>query len=644
MATCTSVRVSYYDFTTINSAGPDIGASIYDPDRLKIYFVYCEQYDVGSSDKLFPHAVYFREYDPIAETFLDPVELAHAAYPEDTIHVEIKRLDDADHTLVVVWGGYEMSTPGYRTRSRESTDNGVTWASEVTVDPPVNTRQFVTTASDGTSVYAFCYSDGSGATGRELWVHNRTGASTWDTTGVKVYDGHGNNYEELPRNMIGADYHAIAYEHNSTDYILYVGQHHTATGPDQTRVVCFRSLDDGATWTEILIKDYGVVASLPDMFPQVKRGPDGTVWAVWTDYQDQPNTYESVTIARSDDDGATWTVVGTPVLSEDYVSDTTNDGWGNRSIGFAVDQRDGRLYLATFFGSGSTWTYNVIRSDDIDPSNLDDWEVFHTCDFSGVNEQNRSDMFFVDDQLFYLFNENVAGLYRVSFLVEDVPFTPDIPTPPLITPSPSGSDAPNVYLRLRHGENRGWSAHDLTVACWSPWPEGDTTTERRLPILLAGNSNMDLTADDPGNITAIWKLDDPSGYGRRVKITRADGETDVRYDPFKFQLWTKAYPLVRTSGFNQGILRGLLIQYRRPSASFVVETWIDGVLAQTDELEASGPDYESMDQFPVKNVFLPINTDDNLGFVAQFRITDETLYPLVIEILGLKYIDKKVRG
>lgn len=635
MATCTSVRVDHLDFTTNNAAGPDIGASIYDPDRQKIYFVYCEQPDVGETARSFPHGVYFREYTPATGVFGTAFELATAAYPEDTIHVEIQRLDDADHTLVVVWGGYEMGTPGYRTRSRESTNDGATWAAAVTVDGPENNRQFVCMSSDGEEVYAFCYTEGSGSGtpgGRELYCHRRTAASTW-AAGVLVYDGAGNNAGELQRNQIGADYHAISYEESGTRYTIYCAAHLTATGPDQIRVVCFRTTDNGSTWAEVLIKDYGVVTSLPEMLPQVKRAPDGTLWAVWTDYQDQPNTTEFVTIAKSSDHGVTWTVVGTPTLSLDYNDNAPDGGWQNRAIGFAIDQREGRLYLCTFFGNGATWTYNIIRSSATDPSDLDGWEVFHTCDFAGINEQNRSDMFFAGNQLFYLFNENVDGVYRVSFLVEEVPVIPDIPPPPLVEQAVSGAEENNILLVLDVADEKGWSEHDIQLSSMTHWPEGDYTSERSDPILLGSAPSLDPAIQDPAALIAIWKLFDPERWTKEAFVKNEDDSITPSQDEMEFEWVSREEQLGETGSSN--ILRAIYVRYRRPDTSFTVEVWLDSTIVFTKTVEPAWPE--------PGEAWWPIPTDDNVGSRVKLRVLDTADADLIFEAWGIKFRPKKWR-
>lgn len=204
--------------------------------------------------------------------------------------------------------------------------------------------------------------------------------------------------------------------------------------------------------------------------------------------------------------------------------------------------------------------------------------------------------------------------------------------PSLVTESVSGADQPNGYLRLRLAEKRGWSAHDLAVSCFQPWPEGDYTTQRRLDILVAAVSTIDPTVDDPSHIAALYKLDDPERFTREVTGTDDAGNAIASADPFPFEMETADLG----DRMETRVWRGYSIRYERPGASFIVNTIIDDVAIQSDVIPASGTE--------VRDLFVGIARDSNTGSRIRFRIFDDTEFDLKISMIEPMWIPKGTRA
>lgn len=630
MATCTSTRVDHLDFTDNVSAGPDIGCSVPDTSRSKIYFCYAEQAVVGDVNNGDPHCIYFREYDPVAATFLSAVEVHKVVTPSEVYRPEMVRLTDG--TLVMVWSFYDSAAGNYRTRASESAagSNGAVWGSVATLDTVG--RQFAWMCTDGVNVYAFSYMEGSGSGtpgGRELYCFKRTSAGAW-AAGVLVYDGAGTNDGELIRNGIGADREAIAWTANSVNYVLVVAAHFT--GASSFKVAALLSIDGGASWTEYTVRDYGTVTSVPDCVVSVLRGTDSRIRAMWNDYQGGV-TADVPYLAFSDTNGTTWSMIGTPSVLAAVVTGGILYGWKARNKGFALGS-DNVMYASVLYGSGSAWTYYIFRGGD----SLAGWEIFHTCTYTGNlgTGSVRCDALFYGNDYYYLFNETSAGAHNeVRFLAEA-----DIPIggggPPLVEEASSGFDVSNQYLRLQVAEQRGWGLHDLEVSCWSPWGEGTYLSQRRDHVLLAGAAVIDPTTGDPADLPAIWQVDNRERYTKETFIS--DGTNIIpRGDPFRFYWKSRGVEL--NDKFGQGVLRGFVFRYRRTGAAFTVNVLVDNATCMTQSMRAS---LASMDD--IIEVFIPARTDDNVGTYVQLEIDDETEYPLIIEGFVPVRIKKGLRG
>lgn len=634
---CTTVRIDDLDFNVTAQVNPAYPA--YDPDRKKLYFVYCDKNSTADDPDQENWRVAFREYDELTDTLGTPVVIDEAVAPDDAFdrrdRASIVRLDDG--TLICAYYFYDGGVGLIQTKVKESTDNGLTWSPGVLMDTDASSsRQFVDIGTDGTNVWGFTYQQGGGAGGQNLIFWKRTGVDTWSTPGIVVYDGHagGPSAAELTWQYLGGKKVVIVV----SSLIGLIVCERLDSGTTQ-RVTCFRTTDGGTTWSEVLIQSQGT--DVANHYPITFMGQDGTIRSMWIGKNPTFPTRSIPTIAYSSDNGATWTVLGSPSVF------SIDDGtvWKPQNKGFMLDSSD-RMIVSTWKQVLGIWTIFIYRGD---LSDVDSFEEIATCDIGSTTNSNlvgtsalmETDFIQVLDPI----PSPPGNLYQIAYLREADINEEDVPPPPLVEESPTGSDANNIYIRHRQAEQRGWSIHDLSVSCWSLWPEGDYTTQRRLPILLAGASSIDATIEAPGNLPAIWKVDDPETYARRVQMTDPDGNTVNRYDPFRFMWHSKAYPMSQREGSEWAVMRGYVLIYRRTFEPFTVEVWVDGKIAQTDVFEPVGADLMDGDMAAISDpVFRPINTDDNLGTVCQFRIIDETEYPLIIEMIAPVVIQKGRRG
>jgi hypothetical protein len=327
---------------------------------------------------------------------------------------------------------------------------------------------------------------------------------------------------------------------------------------------------------------------------------------------------------------------GQPTLLD--INNTTV--WKPQNKGFFLAANND-MVVSTWKQTGGVWAIEIYRGT----LSLTDWELLATCDIGSEPNSNLvgTSVLMSTDYIQVLdpIPQPPGTYYAIAYLREADIDTPTNP-PPLIEESPSGSDAANKYLRNRLAEKKGWSVHDLPVSAWAVWPEGDYTTQRRKPILLAGRSTIDPSVTDPTVEGAIYKVDDPAHLGRESWTRDADGNVVRRYDPFAAEWRSKAFAL--SKDFEWEVFRAIQLRYRRPSLPVTVEFWIDGVVHQTDVLSATGPDDGGQDIARAKDVFLSLDPYDNVGNVGQLRILDETTDDLVIEACEIVYINKRRRG
>lgn len=572
--------------------------------------------------------------------------LGSAEEPWDWDSVATCRLTSG--VMIAAYGTSYLGV-GPSVHAKESGANDhTTWGARSTPDPTAGQGRCVGgLVTDGTNVTLLTQDIFTA----DIYAWKRTAANTWTAhttalTGGKIVDsntfGSGTPWYDIVPSMRLTDMtEGIMVDANTMGFMLAYAS--TTTTRDQLRWLY--TTNAWLTTSSSIVKNY---IGSPDNIaagttPRVQMGTDGRLRASWI----ETNAALGKTVpclAYSDDNGATWTVIGTPTVFGGKNWDEQFDG------AFCLDSSD-RMYTSMFDATDAS---NIKHYRYKGGDTLTNWtetlceHIETTLTVINVSGALQAAMFVADNgDLVRIFGgvvfDAVAPYNIVAYLleegVEDEPGGP----PPLVEESPSGSDANNIYLRDQLATKRGWSAHDFPVGCWATWGEGDYTTQRRLPILLAGVSTLDPSVTDPSLLGAIFKLDDPEHFGRESWTREPElGNVVVRYDPDNTVWWSKAFPL--GPAFEQGVLRGVMLRYRRPSLPLTLETWIDGKPYQTDVLSPSGPDDGNQDIAAVGEFFLPMDALDNVGTVAQLRISDETLDDLVIEECLLMWIPKGVRG
>lgn len=549
--------------------------------------------------------------------------------------------------MIAAYGtGYLGTGPSVHAKESAVNDH-TTWGARSTPVPAGAGYCVGGLVTDGTNVTLLIQDNFTA----DIYAYKRTAANTWvaHTTALgsgKIVDsntfGSGTPWYDIFPSMRLTDMtEGVMVSSLVMGFLLPYAS--TTTARDQMRWLY--TTDAWATTKSSIVKNY---VGSPDNIatgtsPRVQMGADGRLRASWV--ETNAALGKDVPCLAYSNDGATWTVIGTPVSFGGKNWDVTYDG------AFCLDSDD-RMYLSMFDATdASNIKHYMYKGGD----SLSGWveticsHIETSLTVINVSGALQAAMFVADNgDLVRIFGgvvfDAVAPYNIVAYLLEEgVTDTPG-GAPPLVEESPSGSDAANVYIRNKLAIEKGWSAHDLGVSCWAEWGEGDYTTQRRLPILLAGASTIDPSVSDPSTIPAIWKVDDPERYDREVWAYDASGNLVVRGDPFTFEWRSKAFPLVDRSSLKWSIARGFLISYRALS-DLTIETWVDGRISQTDTLPATGPDLEGRDLAALSDpLFFPIATDDNLGTLCQLRITDETPYPLAIEAVGIMRIEKGVRG
>ncbi len=616
---CVSVRV---DNANLNTAETQRVAGIWqNPTTGLIYLAWCSSKVLGDGTN---KNIYFNTFDPETKTAGTPLLIASSATLQAYDGVSMVVLDDG--TII-------LSSGFYTVEAWESTTGGLTFTGPVNVDPG-GTRGLGGLVTDGVNVWALTQEYGGGGTQSDLYVTKRISAGLWDTP-ILIDNTPG--FSTSPFYEIFATYRLSSMRAggmvDANNGFFLLGYSNASANEDQVRAI-WTTNGWASGHHETVVADYttGDATASFARLPVTLRGRGDVFYAMWI--RNHPVYGEIPVLSSTADGGQTWTTPYTPTQFQGI-------SWDNAfNRAFAIDSHD-NLYCSSIDESdGTNHKHQLFRST-ADPNV---W-VQTTCEhlaFS-ISTASAGDGFIYNGDFYRVFDQVRGGTYySVDVLYEEHVSPEDLPPPPLIEESPSGSDANNIYLRNELAIERGWSIHDFPVGCWATWGEGDYTTQRRKPILLAGAGTLDPTVTDPSVLGAIFKLDDPEHLGRESWTYDEGGNVIVRYDPDPAVWWSKAFAL--GPSFEQGVLRAIMFRYRRPTLPLVIETWIDGVIAQTDTLPPSGPDESARDIAAVKDVFLPLNPYDNVGSVAQLRLEDETLDDLVIEECLLVYIKKGLRG
>lgn len=533
-------------------------------------------------------------------------------------------------TSGVMVAAYGQQGTAPSTHAKESAANDSTsWGARSVVDDSGANRCIGGLGTDGTVVHALTQDQNTG----DLYIYKRTAANTWDS-GRKVHDAAGSASSPVFDVIASTRLSSMRCLALSTASIACFVLPYSSAAATFDMVRCGWTIDGWTNVSFTTIKSYvGSPSSISaGTTPKILLGADGRLRAFWIENN---SVYGFVPVlAYSDDMGQTWHVIGTPVAFTGKTWDNTYDG------AFSLDSSS-RMYTSMFDSSDAANVKHYLYQGG---DSLTGWEET-VCPNLAQNIAGATNADgFLDSRGHFIrvFNAVNAGAYNeVNYLLEADAGGGGGGGTELVEESPSGSDAANIVLRNRLSTKRGWSAHDWHFSSFALWPEGDYTTQRRLPTKIAGLSNIDPSVSDPAVLGAILKFDDPEHYGYQRWMYDEGGTLIPRLDPMLLKIHTKAFPL--TDGFGQAIVRGILIRWRSMT-SFDVQTWIDGTPVQTDTLPATLPEDSPSDAAAIGERFLPLARFANVGDVCQIRIEDESLYPIVIETIGIMRIPKKIRG
>ena len=279
-----------------------------------------------------------------------------------------------------------------------SVDNGATWSANVPVYAELRGDQLIGwgsgVAPDGT-VYVF-YGQDRGSRYDSTSVHMKSstdGGVTW-----------GPEYKASPDGLTRATYQALDIAPDGTLNLLYSGSDIESRYHIDPRTYFVRSSDGGQTWsTPVLVDSYAGDTGRGGVKTQLGRGPDGSLYALWTDGRNGDN---DVYFAKSVDGGASWSPVrrlndisagdqmkpSIQVVGDDlYVlwadraaqqirMSVSRDGGGSWFDSFRVDDglagnkyvpsllaTDGALYAAWTQQNGDLWEARFARADLVAP-------------------------------------------------------------------------------------------------------------------------------------------------------------------------------------------------------------------------------------------------------------------------------------
>lgn len=616
-ADCTDVRIDHLDNNTA-AAGVDPAPAIYDETRNKIYFVYAEQHDPATSASVRNHGVYFREYDPVTETFATAVPIKTSTTASEGIdYPNFVRL--ADGRLIVVWRWTEVG--GTKVETSESTDNGVTWSAVAgTTALMAEGRDCIGMSTDGTNVRIWTWAGGGDVVppgpGKNMNTQTRTGVTTWSSE-TTVFDGGDADVYESFEN--GPSRRTCLQTSNTSAMIC---QQHVVGGgaPSSVKMECIYTTD-GSSFTTVTIKDYGASSTQAGVLvgPRVWRGADGRVRCMWIE---QTAGINKPIFAYSDDEGQTWTLVGTPDVD---TSSTVEVGdWA-----FALDSAS-QLYYSRFYST----TFRVYRSGS---DSATGWALVHSCNYVGDTRAagERVEMFFAGPDYYHCFQtqDSPGPHLQLSFLSETLGPTGGGPAP---TIQAFGGTDNNEYVRLDMADGKGWSVHHHAVSCWLDWDEGDFETGREINILLGGVPDVYPEIVDTEIAPVIYRIEVDEELSRRAYVEDTGGAVVVRNDPLRFKFVSKEYSM--TGGGARDLHRAVQIRWiRNGDPSVMCQVYVDRVkLNHVIELYNTNGQSEER--------YFPLPADLNVGSTIQFVIEDDTEWPFVLEMIEVKYIPKGWRG
>jgi len=512
--------------------------------------------------------------------------------------------------------------------AKESAANdSTTWGARSTVDNSGANRCIGGLGTDGTNVWALTQDQNNA----KLYIFKRTAANTWDS-GTAIHTAATSFaaspfYDVVPSYRLSS-MRCIAMQSATVGCVVLS---YSSASASEDMVRCLYTTNGWTTTNEVVVKSYvGSPNSVSSgAMPKLVVGTDNRIRLMWIE-NNATNGFVPV-LAYSDTWGSTWTVVGTPTP---FLGKT----WDNTYDGALVLGPGNSIYTSVFDSSDAS---NIKHRMYVGGDTLANWTE-KVCENLAQTFSSAcgSDGFVTNGQFIRVYNAIQApNINTVNYLYEEVPPTSG-GEPPLVTESLSGTDQPNMYLRLDIADDRGWSAHQTGVTCFVAWPEGDYTTERRKPEILGAVSSMDANIQDVAILPAYWKMDDPERWGKEALVKNEDATYTYIDDPFLF-VWRSTDLNFGESG-SQNVIRAVYLKYRRPSQeTFDVQVWIDGVIADVQTIPAGlGPQDEPAE------FWWPIPRSTNVGSRVQLRIEDRERIDLKVEEFSIKFRPKhwRMRG
>ena len=636
MAACIFDRLCSLDTST--SATKESSRLIYVEAEAKIFVAWKE----SGGNPATSATVHFGKYDPVTKTTSGEVEVYDfftAFNPTAIDSIDMIRMASG-RLVIVVYSQAAGGSFSAKTVAFDSVDNGATWGSPVAITSTVNSsvQGF---ADNGTNLVLISHGTASG----DLTAWTRTGAvdltpgtGAWGA-GTVVYNDNGTTLRTWDITVTQQVRLGCYMSSATVGFVAgWKGKNDPAGSNDLNQFSVLYTANGWATATEVLVKAFTLTGGNTVIHHVVTSS--GRVYLMCVDMDNASKPY----LSYSDNAGLTWTNIGTPSIVTTTMATiglSTLDG--SFDLALALDDRE-NLLLCHSSGNAISPNGHHIVYRSVDPTSTSDWAVAGDCTYdSSANTFSAAcagHAVAVGSDVWRLVTMvRWAGYSTLEFFFIAGAAIPDEPAEPASPPEAieSGADDNNMLLRLPVEDGQGWSVHTHAVACFLPWDEGDAETGREVPILLTGSPSIDPAIADPDLIPAFWRIETglDDGFGKRFYVDASSDQQEVRYDPFRTIVRSKAYTI--TGDFDMNVVRAIMVTYSRHGNNpLPMQVWVDGSLCSVVQMPATaGLEVTS---------FFAMPTTANVGNQMQFVMDVTDLDPWSIEAWGVKYMRKKVRG
>ncbi len=395
---CTQTRVDDLNF---NTGEQSCAQMVYDLPRAAVHVAYACR---GSSGASTTHNREVRavSIDVATKTPNASVQVEATQTANDLDAISQALLDDG--TLLIGYGQFGV-------RVKESTNGGTSWPTSTDVDGTwgASTRGMVTLMTDGTTCWCITQEAGGGGTQADIYMRKRTGSGTWGTQS-KIHDASAPGTQfSFDQVRAGCPRVGIVV---SDQIACIVGDYTNGTSfLDQVR--CLYTTDGWTTSATSVVKDYtGVSTGFRN--PIAVMGSGGVIYCMWVEGSDPVFAY-------SEDNGASWTYVGSPAALAAVPWDSNYD----RTL--AIDG-EGSIVASAFDPTdGSNLKYHIWRNTVLELTGWNDLGCTHltqTCD-----SQSVGDALVVEDVVWRLYSATVSSVGETWMLFSDS-LPPADPVPP----------------------------------------------------------------------------------------------------------------------------------------------------------------------------------------------------------------------